>query len=347
LVDEERIEDYAVRKRQKLFERISLFATAMGLFHFTQDFLTEVNIIPLIDLFITVVLFSCYVLHRKGHHNLARIIGLSFLNVCFAAYACVIPAGIGIYLFYFPLIAISMAIFDPHENRLRNIFVLLSVGLLISLFLTDFDLIGSYEFEAPNVELNFIINLLSSTFILIVSIRFVLGVNVETERRLHILAGEVRVKNEHLIKTNAELDRFFYSTSHDLRSPLLSIKGLVNIAKNETDEPKTLSYLNMMTDRVERLDLFIKDIIDYSKNARTEVVHEDVDVKNIVEGVRENLQFLEGADKIQFQTEIGVDRALIDKSRLNIVLNNLSSNAVKYHNYDGPNPWINKDGCRR
>jgi len=107
------------------------------------------------------------------------------------------------------------------------------------------------------------------------------------------------------------------------------------------------TYLNMMTDRVERLDLFIKDIIDYSKNARTEVVHEDVDVKNIVEGVRENLQFLEGADKIQFQTEIGVDRALIDKSRLNIVLNNLSSNAVKYHNYDGPNPWINKDGCGR
>ena len=148
-------------------------------------------------------------------------------------------------------------------------------------------------------RLFFIINLISSAFILVMSINFILTINEESEERLHVLAEEVKTKNIDLEKTNAELDRFFYSTSHDLRSPLLSIKGLVNIAKNETSDTKIKQYLTMMNDRVDKLDLFIKDIIDYSKNTRTEVRPEKVNVAKLVEEVQENFQFLEGADKIQ------------------------------------------------
>jgi len=312
----------------------------MGLFHCSQDISSGIWQLPMMDMLITIVLLTCYILHRKNYHKVARIVGLTFLNFCFAAYACIVPAELGIYLFYFPLIAISMGIFGPDEKRMRLFFVLLSASLLIGLFISDFNLIGSYEIETPDVESFFFVNLISSTFILVVSITFILGVNEESEKRLHLLADEIKIKNSNLEKTNAELDRFFYSTSHDLRSPLLSIKGLVNIARNETGDPKMQQYLEMMNSRVDRLDFFIKDIIDYSKNARTEIVCEDVDISSVVEGVRENLQFLEGAERIQFESEILVNRALTDKTRLNIILNNLSSNAIKYHDYTRPNPWV-------
>jgi signal transduction histidine kinase len=337
---EENIEDFALRKRHKLFERITLFATIMGIFHFAQDLISVEVLIPVIDALITAVLFGCYVFHRKGYHDAARYVGLTFLNLCFAVYACIIPASVGVYLFYLPLIVISMAIFGSNERKQRNFFVLLSAALLVSLFLFDFNLIGDFELTATDIEYYFIVNLLSSTFILIVSVGFILSVNAESERRLHVLANEVKIQNHHLEKTNAELDSFFYSTSHDLRSPLLSIKGLVNIALNESNEPKIRSYLGMMDGRVDKLDTFIKEIIDYSKNARTDVADDDVALDLIVDGIRENLQFLEGAEKISFRKNIEVKRAVLDKSRLNIILNNLASNAVKYHNVEGPDPWI-------
>ncbi len=312
----------------------------MSLFHVVEDLYAGTDIAPFVDGLISLVLIFSYWLHGRGYQNAARIIGLTFLNVCFAVYACIVPQEVGIYFFYFPLMAISMAIFGKTERIMRTSFVLLSGGLLVSLFLSDFDLIGTFEISAPNVEIFFFINLISSAIILITSINFILTINEQSEERLHVLAEEVKRKNIDLEKTNAELDRFFYSTSHDLRSPLLSIKGLVNIAKNESAEAKIKQYLTMMNDRVDKLDLFIKDIIDYSKNTRTEVKPEKVNVARLLEEVQENFQFLEGADKIKFQNEIGVKEAVTDKTRLTVILNNLISNAIKYHHYDRTDPWI-------
>jgi signal transduction histidine kinase len=336
----EAIEDFARKKRRILFERISIFGTIMGLFHFSQDLISGAKEAPYIDLLITVVLFLSYWLHRNGYQNAGRILALSFLNISFAVYACLVPAEVGIYLFYFPLIGISMAVFDSAEKKMRISFVLLSGILLISLFISDFDLIGPYEVEAPNVETFFFINLVSSAFILVVCISFVLMVNEESERRLHAMAEEIKIKNKNLEKTNAELDRFFYSTSHDLRSPLLSLKGLVTIAKSETEDEKMQKYLDMMTERADRLNLFISDIIDYSKNTRTEVVHSNVDLHKLVKTVKENVQFLEGAERIEFTEEISTREVFTDLNRLNVVLSNLISNAIKYHHPVKDNQWI-------
>ena len=274
------------------------------------------------------------------NQNAGRILALAFLNISFAVYACLVPAEVGIYLFYFPLIGISMAVFDSAEKKMRISFVLLSGILLISLFVSDFDLIGPYEVEAPNVETFFFINLLSSAFILVVSISFVLMVNEESERRLHAMTEEIKIKNKNLEKTNAELDRFFYSTSHDLRSPLLSLKGLVTIAKSETKDEKVQKYLDMMTERADRLNLFISDIIDYSKNTRTEVIHSNVDLQKLVKTVKENVQFLEGAESIEFIEEISTRDVFTDHNRLNVILSNLISNAIKYHHPVKESKWI-------
>lgn len=339
-VVDERLEDFAKRKRFKLFENISLFATIMGTLHFVLDLIGGSKEAPVIDMIIVIVLFSCYTLHRRGYRNLSRILALSFLNSCLAVYACILPPNVGVYLFFFPLMTVSMAIFEPKEKMMRISFVLLPGLLSVLLFLTDFNFIGNYEIVSYNIEQFFMINLISSGVILVMSVAFMLRVNEESERRLRILAEEVRTKNINLEKTNAELDRFFYSTSHDLRSPLLSIKGLVNITRNETADVKVIRYLDMMTERAERLDLFIRDIIDYSKNTRTELSRDMVDLSRLVEEVKDNFQFLEGAANIRFLDNILVDKAITDRTRLTVILNNLISNAIKYHNKESDNQWI-------
>jgi signal transduction histidine kinase len=100
-------------------------------------------------------------------------------------------------------------------------------------------------------------------------------------------------------------------------------------------------YFTMMIDRVDKLDFFIKDIIDYSKNARTEIRAEQVDFSSLVKEVTENLKFIEGAESIKFQSNVLVEQPLLaDKTRLSVILNNLMANAIKYHDPRKENQWI-------
>ena len=72
--------------------------------------------------------------------------------------------------------------------------------------------------------------------------------------------------NEQLQKTNIELDNFVYKVSHDLRAPIASVLGLVNLAKREDKADVLREYFNMIGKSAEQQDIFIKDILDLSRN---------------------------------------------------------------------------------
>lgn len=327
-------------KRNKLFGRIAIFAAFVALFHAVEDASYGLTAAPLIDIGIAIVIFSCYLLYRSGYIESARIIGLAFLNITFAIYASVLPMETGIYFFYFPMIAISFAIYDSTEKKQRWFFISLSVFCLALLFSTDFKLLGDIQIEAADIQVWFLVNLFSSALVLIACMNFTIQLNTETEIHLHDLAREIKVQNVSLEKTNAELDRFLYSTSHDLRAPLMSIKGLVNIASNETTDKTLHKYFKMMTDRADKLDAFIKDIIDYSRNSRTELEYSAIDFDTLIDEVWDNFLFMEGASRIRLKKSISCEESYSDRSRLLVLLNNLVSNAIKYHNIDQLDPWI-------
>ena len=139
---------------------------------------------------------------------------------------------------------------------------------------------------------------------------------------------KVEAERENLIK---ELDHFVYSVSHDLSAPLKSMLGLVGIAKLETKDENQLSYLGMIEESVLRLEAFIKDVIDYSRNSRTEVRQEPVGVRALIKGVLENLKFTEGFEHVDFKIRCSTRlRVNTDPVRIKIILNNLISNAIKF-----------------
>ena len=91
------------------------------------------------------------------------------------------------------------------------------------------------------------------------------------------IENQLKAQNKELSKVNEELDRFVYSASHDLRAPLLSVKGLVNLIRIEPDAQNQEIYLGKICEAVDKLDTFIKDIIDLSSNSRTAVEANPVD----------------------------------------------------------------------
>ena len=149
----------------------------------------------------------------------------------------------------------------------------------------------------------------------------------------------VEKRNLELHKLNNELDRFVYSTSHDLRAPLASILGLINLARLE--EKNKDQYLTLIEKSVNKLDEFISEIIDYSRNARLEVKPEAIDFQSMINSILEDLEYLE--ENVTLKKNISISNSgifLSDKTRIRIILSNLISNSIKYHNNRQANPYI-------
>lgn len=139
--------------------------------------------------------------------------------------------------------------------------------------------------------------------------------------------------NAELKKTNSELDRFVYSTSHDLRAPLKSMLGLIAMSKDITEPENTTQHelLSMLDKNVFKLDNFIEDILHYSRNSRLEIAKEEINFKNTLEEIKETFKAAIEEKKVSIQIGINAEEKFIsDKKRIHIILNNIISNAIKY-----------------
>jgi len=160
-----------------------------------------------------------------------------------------------------------------------------------------------------------------------------------TERTIAEINLEKR--NRELIKTNSELDRFVYSVSHDLRSPLTSILGLLSLIETESQEEDTLKQAEMIRISVNRLDDFIKKILIYSRNNRTGIEAEKISINATVLEIIDSLKCISKTKKIRYDVEIKeMQPFYTDRLRLNTILENLISNAVKYHTEEETDRYI-------
>jgi signal transduction histidine kinase len=155
-----------------------------------------------------------------------------------------------------------------------------------------------------------------------------------TLERLRVEGEEtLRQQNVQLNKANREIDSFVYSVSHNLRSPLSSILGLVNIARQEMETGKAdmPNYLNLIEKSIKKLDETIKEILEYSQNDRVDITLESIDLKALIHDCLSRLQYLKGYDQITQQLNLsGSVPFYSDRFRVSIILMNLFSNSIKY-----------------
>lgn len=142
--------------------------------------------------------------------------------------------------------------------------------------------------------------------------------------------------NEELTLRNNELDRFVYSASHDLSAPLKSVLGLISVSRMEKPDGQHVQYLNMMEASVRKLEDFIKDVVSYSRNTRLEVKMETFQFSDLVKDLLDDHQYAPNFSKINFEVADPAGLPMTsDIMRLKIILNNLISNAIKFHRFDG------------
>lgn len=150
----------------------------------------------------------------------------------------------------------------------------------------------------------------------------------------HQYGKELKESNRMLQKVNEELDRFVYSTSHDLRAPLTSVTGLINLSINNPNTDEVRNYLGMMNTRIKSLDSFIKDITDYSRNNRLKIVYDTINIHELANEVWDSLQYSQEASGITFINDLPETLTIEnDSRRLRVVFTNLIANAIRYHDH--------------
>jgi PAS domain S-box-containing protein len=168
----------------------------------------------------------------------------------------------------------------------------------------------------------------------------------KTEARLRALNEELRDQNwqlalreeelkaamEELSERNFELDQLMYKTSHDLRAPLSSIMGLVNLAN--IDKANRDQYLEKIEGRIKKLDEFIRSMLNYARVNRADIAIGPIDLKGMANTCMRELDHLENFKNINSAIVIHGESTPFrsDALRVRIIFSNIISNAYKYYN---------------
>jgi signal transduction histidine kinase len=289
----------------------------------------------------------CLLLNRSRYYTAAKILLGTSINITVFAFSQVEPENVGLYMFYIPTSLGALAAFG-YEERWKSLFLIFLPLVLFSVSQnSDFTFIEKTYHREDLDQLNLIINFASSLLASVLIVYFLISINYRSETSMIKHEQLITEKNIELTRINTELDRFVYSTSHDLMAPLSSVKGLINLTRLTNDSTETKTYLAMMEERVESLQKFIRDISDYSRNSRIGMTETSISVHKLVRSILENLRFYPNAEKIDVTLEISPDLEIIsDANRMQIILGNLITNSFKYTDLAKDNSFIRINAIR-
>jgi len=156
--------------------------------------------------------------------------------------------------------------------------------------------------------------------------------------------SERKANEQALMDVNAELEEFAYRTSHDLRSPIASSLGLLAIARDMLAEGD-LAALGQTLQRMERnfgrLDHLIQNIITVTRNRLVMEDDRPIGLRALVDEAVEALSHLEDFRRIRIENHVPEELTIVSKpSKFHVIVGNMLSNAIKYHDPKEAEPAI-------
>src|SRR5690606_8724840 len=141
-------------------------------------------------------------------------------------------------------------------------------------------------------------------------------------------------KNLELHQINIDLDNFIYTASHDLKSPISNLEGLITLLERKTASilgETEKNIVKMMSQSIHKLYNTISDLTEVTKAQKNlEDKREIIDIESILDDVKEQLQSAIQDAQVQVVEDIQVKQLSFAKASLRSVVYNLLSNAIKY-----------------
>jgi len=160
----------------------------------------------------------------------------------------------------------------------------------------------------------------------------------ELEEKNTFLEASLDEKNKDLLQTNqqlvihnSELEQFSYTVSHNLRGPVASLLGLINIYRLSATQQERDKILNLVEQAAQSLETIIRDlnkIIDIRHDKFT--TFEEVTFETEVTLIKQSLESFLKENDVTIETKFECEKIVSTKAYINSILYNLISNAIQY-----------------
>lgn len=158
----------------------------------------------------------------------------------------------------------------------------------------------------------------------------IMGVNLDITD-FHRKNLDLQESLEELQMARSEMDYFAYSIAHDLRAPVASSLGLLNLLDKDTLSPRNLKLIKILEKAINRFENTLRDMTDFFQGRDA---HEDlssINILNKVSSVLGSLKFHENFNAIKFEVSINPELNITtERRKLSVIISNLISNAIKY-----------------
>lgn len=157
---------------------------------------------------------------------------------------------------------------------------------------------------------------------------------------LKLAQEKLRQKNDNLLRINNDLDNFINSASHDLKSPIANIEGLVTQLEEEIHPYNEtvalmLDLIKKSIDRFKQTIRDLTDIINIQKEVNFEIT--EIIMEEVIEDVKISIRNMITETKASIEVDCTkCPEIRFSKNNLHSIIYNLLSNAIKYRHPDRP-----------
>lgn len=139
------------------------------------------------------------------------------------------------------------------------------------------------------------------------------------------------VRDQHTNQNNELVERFIYSCSHELKSPIASMQGLLEVIKYQPLHSETAKCIDMMSVCTDQMKNLMQSLEEYMINSKREICLENVRGEELIHGILGQFQHALHKQHIKVKTVIQQTSDWVtDTHRISLVLANLVSNAVAF-----------------
>ncbi len=236
---------------------------------------------------ITLVSLCILLLNKRGNFTIARwlfmvcvhaaVFFLSAYRVdLLVTYGVLVGAVFVSYLLYFN---------EEHRQLIGNVLMML---IIFSVFqVTSYSIPVHVEVTDELLNRTFIINIVCILGSVLLSLLYLVIVYERTEANLRQTLTELQQRNH-------EMDHYVYRVSHDLRAPLCSVTGLVNLAADEAESEVLRNYLTMIGGTITKADKFIQSVLSHSKVLNTHIQPTQIGIEPLANTIFQDLRYLNG-----------------------------------------------------
>ena len=148
---------------------------------------------------------------------------------------------------------------------------------------------------------------------------------------IHTDISSLKKKERELHEAVDEMDTFIYKASHDLKSPLSSLEGLINLAEKEITSPESTLYFGMINISIKKMNNMLANLTSIILTSKGEMICEIINFEQLIDETKAGLNFLPGSVNINFKVDITQTKDFhSDKRFLSTIFQNLLSNAIKF-----------------